>query len=98
MEGEDCHQSSKGIFMIRSRVFAALERILGMLNADSLSLLFSLLSSEARNDGGKAILVILVGAPGSGKTTFCDHVMKSAHRPWTRICQVSLSLSLSSLQ
>ncbi|PHT37977.1 Transcription factor [Capsicum baccatum] len=35
----------------------------------------------------KPILVILVGAPGSGKSTFCDHVMRLATRPWVRICQ-----------
>ncbi|KAL3830195.1 hypothetical protein ACJIZ3_018997 [Penstemon smallii] len=35
----------------------------------------------------KAIVVILMGLPGSGKSTFCDHVMRSSSRPWARICQ-----------
>lgn len=42
----------------------------------------------------KEIVVLLVGPPGSGKSTFCESVMKSSHRPWSRICQVFLSLSL----
>lgn len=37
---------------------------------------------------GKPIVVILVGAPGSGKSTFCEQVMASSTRPWVRICQV----------
>lgn len=36
---------------------------------------------------GKPIVVILVGAPGSGKSTFCEQVMASSTRPWVRICQ-----------
>ncbi|XP_027334935.1 transcription factor bHLH140 isoform X2 [Abrus precatorius] len=36
---------------------------------------------------GKPILVILVGAPGSGKSTFCEDVMRSSTRPWVRVCQ-----------
>ncbi|GMY25543.1 transcription factor bHLH140 [Fagus crenata] len=36
---------------------------------------------------GKQIVVILVGAPGSGKSTFCEQVMGSSTRPWVRICQ-----------
>ncbi|XP_038906054.1 transcription factor bHLH140 isoform X2 [Benincasa hispida] len=32
-------------------------------------------------------MVILVGAPGSGKSTFCELVMGSSSRPWVRICQ-----------
>ncbi|KAL8196717.1 hypothetical protein R6Q57_024560 [Mikania cordata] len=35
----------------------------------------------------KPIVVILVGAPGSGKSTFCDHVMRVSTRPWVRVCQ-----------
>lgn len=34
-------------------------------------------------------MVILVGAPGSGKSTFCQDVMKISSRPWVRVCQVS---------
>ncbi|XP_004302540.1 PREDICTED: transcription factor bHLH140 [Fragaria vesca subsp. vesca] len=35
----------------------------------------------------KPIIVILMGAPGSGKSTFCEQVMGSSIRPWVRICQ-----------
>ncbi|KAK6943461.1 Aprataxin, C2HE/C2H2/C2HC zinc finger [Dillenia turbinata] len=35
----------------------------------------------------KKIALLLVGAPGSGKSTFCDKVMLSASRPWVRVCQ-----------
>ncbi|XP_057742935.1 transcription factor bHLH140 isoform X1 [Arachis stenosperma] len=41
----------------------------------------------SRPKEGKAILVILVGAPGSGKSTFCEEVMRSSTRPWIRVCQ-----------
>ncbi|CAN1771779.1 Transcription factor bHLH140 [Linum perenne] len=37
------------------------------------------------------IVVILVGAPGSGKSTFCDHVMRSSTRSWTRVCQDTIN-------
>ncbi|XP_073525788.1 uncharacterized protein [Phyllobates terribilis] len=42
-----------------------------------------------KNDehNGKQIIVMLVGAPGSGKSTFCDNVIRSSSRPWARICQ-----------
>ncbi|KAK8960110.1 Transcription factor bHLH140 [Platanthera guangdongensis] len=36
---------------------------------------------------GRPLVVLLVGAPGSGKTTFCNDVMSAAQRHWTRICQ-----------
>ncbi|XP_009628444.1 transcription factor bHLH140 isoform X3 [Nicotiana tomentosiformis] len=38
-------------------------------------------------DEAKPIMVILMGAPGSGKSTFCDLVMRVSTRPWVRICQ-----------
>jgi aprataxin len=41
-------------------------------------------------DKAKQIVVLLIGPPGSGKSTFCDTAMRSSHRPWSRICQVSL--------
>ncbi|CAI0440180.1 unnamed protein product [Linum tenue] len=37
------------------------------------------------------IIVLLVGAPGSGKSTFCEHVMKSSSRSWARICQDTIN-------
>lgn len=36
----------------------------------------------------KGLVVLLVGAPGSGKSTFCNDVMAAARRPWVRVCQV----------
>ncbi|XP_040372610.1 transcription factor bHLH140 [Rosa chinensis] len=36
---------------------------------------------------GKPIIVVLMGAPGSGKSTFCDQVMGSSVRPWVRVCR-----------
>lgn len=36
---------------------------------------------------GKQIIVMLVGAPGSGKSTFCDNIIRGSSRPWARICQ-----------
>ncbi|EOA20080.1 hypothetical protein CARUB_v10000351mg [Capsella rubella] len=39
----------------------------------------------------KQIVVLLIGPPGSGKSTFCDTVLRSSHRPWSRICQDIIS-------
>ncbi|XP_019058413.1 PREDICTED: transcription factor bHLH140 [Tarenaya hassleriana] len=36
-------------------------------------------------------VVMLVGAPGSGKSTFCDTVMRSSRRPWVRVCQDTIN-------
>ncbi|XP_023760223.1 transcription factor bHLH140 [Lactuca sativa] len=44
-------------------------------------------SKGEEEDKKKPIVVILVGAPGSGKSTFCDHVMRVSTRPWVRVCQ-----------
>ncbi|KAM1687092.1 hypothetical protein FF2_034523 [Malus domestica] len=43
------------------------------------------IDETAKEKQGKPV-VILVGAPGSGKFTFCEHVMRST-RPWVRVCQ-----------
>ncbi|KAL8114870.1 hypothetical protein AgCh_021638 [Apium graveolens] len=42
---------------------------------------------EEQIEEKKGIMVILVGAPGSGKSTFCQDVMKISNRPWFRVCQ-----------
>ncbi|KAI0531235.1 hypothetical protein KFK09_000788 [Dendrobium nobile] len=49
--------------------------------------------SSLLNEGkeGKPLVVILVGAPGSGKTTFCNDVIRVARRTWTRICQDTIA-------
>ncbi|XP_010253810.1 PREDICTED: transcription factor bHLH140 isoform X2 [Nelumbo nucifera] len=47
--------------------------------------------NKSRDENRKDIVVILVGAPGSGKSTFCEDVMRTAHRPWVRICQDTIA-------
>ncbi|URE49097.1 hypothetical protein MUK42_13977 [Musa troglodytarum] len=39
----------------------------------------------------KGLVVLLVGAPGSGKSTFCNDVMAAARRPWVRVCQDTIA-------
>jgi SpoVK/Ycf46/Vps4 family AAA+-type ATPase len=48
--------------------------------------------------GGKPVMAILMGPPGSGKSTFAEAVMagSAAARPWVRVCQVG-PLQLSAL-
>lgn len=36
---------------------------------------------------------MLIGPPGSGKSTFCQKVLHNPSRPWTRICQVRSLIS-----
>ncbi|KAL6901901.1 hypothetical protein ACP4OV_004777 [Aristida adscensionis] len=46
--------------------------------------------AEAKGEGaGKQVVVVLVGPPGSGKSTFADAVVggSAAGRPWVRVCQ-----------
>lgn len=43
---------------------------------------------KAKMEEGKAIVVLLVGVPGSGKSTFCDYIIRGSKRPWVRVCQV----------
>ncbi|KAF2306426.1 hypothetical protein GH714_017973 [Hevea brasiliensis] len=49
------------------------------------------LTEKSGEEETKPIVVILVGAPGSGKSTFCEHVMCSSSRPWVRICQDTIN-------
>ncbi|GFY83796.1 APRATAXIN-like protein [Actinidia rufa] len=48
-------------------------------------------SSMGEEEKRKMMVVILVGAPGSGKSTFCDRVMRVSTRPWVRVCQDTIS-------
>ncbi|KAM0830256.1 hypothetical protein ACQ4PT_066325 [Festuca glaucescens] len=44
--------------------------------------------AEMREGVGKHVMVILVGPPGSGKSTFAEAVLNAASgRPWARVCQ-----------
>ncbi|KAL7136199.1 hypothetical protein ABFS83_10G013200 [Erythranthe nasuta] len=48
-------------------------------------------STEEKKEG-KAIVLVLVGLPGSGKSTFCDEVVKVyRRRPWVRVCQDTIN-------
>lgn len=42
-------------------------------------------------------MVILVGAPGSGKSTFCEDVMKISKHLWFRVCQVGFHFATTCL-
>ncbi|XAR68790.1 hypothetical protein NMG60_11000156 [Bertholletia excelsa] len=44
-------------------------------------------SPKGEEEKRRALLVIMVGAPGSGKSTFCEEVMRVSTRPWVRVCQ-----------
>ncbi|XVE76587.1 hypothetical protein DITRI_Ditri12bG0185100 [Diplodiscus trichospermus] len=46
---------------------------------------------EEEKAKGKQIEAILVGAPGSGKSTFCENVIRASSRPWVRICQDTIN-------
>ncbi|KAL1549110.1 transcription factor bHLH140 [Salvia divinorum] len=39
----------------------------------------------------KQIIVVLIGLPGSGKSTFCEEVAKISNRPWVRVCQDAIN-------
>ncbi|XP_068644205.1 transcription factor bHLH140 isoform X2 [Aristolochia californica] len=48
-------------------------------------------SGQPSKESRKVIVLMLVGPPGSGKTTFCNDVMRSARRPWVRVCQDTIA-------
>ncbi|XVF55062.1 hypothetical protein PTKIN_Ptkin06aG0006600 [Pterospermum kingtungense] len=47
--------------------------------------------SENDKEKRKLIVVLMVGAPGSGKSTFCKNVMRASSRPWVHICQDTIN-------
>ncbi|XP_021769673.1 transcription factor bHLH140-like isoform X1 [Chenopodium quinoa] len=47
--------------------------------------------NPSKAENGKVLVVIMVGAPGSGKSTFCDLVMGASSRRWARICQDNIN-------
>ncbi|KAF3448118.1 hypothetical protein FNV43_RR08828 [Rhamnella rubrinervis] len=49
---------------------------------------------KGKEEKGKPIMVIMVGAPGSGKSTFCDQVMSLSTSPWIRVCQELINVAL----
>ncbi|KAH0470913.1 hypothetical protein IEQ34_000636 [Dendrobium chrysotoxum] len=65
------------------------DTVSSLLNA--LAINHSFLMSLSEGKEGKPLVVILVGAPGSGKTTFCNDVIRAARRTWTRICQDTIA-------
>ncbi|XP_021891037.1 transcription factor bHLH140 [Carica papaya] len=48
-------------------------------------------NSETKVEKGKTIMLLLVGAPGSGKSTFADNIISSSSRTWIRICQDTIN-------
>ncbi|KAI3932242.1 hypothetical protein MKW98_024962 [Papaver atlanticum] len=46
---------------------------------------------KAEEGKKKSIIVILVGAPGSGKSTFSEDVVKTSSRSWLRVCQDTIA-------
>ncbi|KAK6118262.1 hypothetical protein DH2020_048048 [Rehmannia glutinosa] len=47
-------------------------------------------TGEEKNEINPIVLV-LMGLPGSGKSTFCDEVMRISPRPWARVCQDTIN-------
>ncbi|KAE8767554.1 hypothetical protein D1007_61078 [Hordeum vulgare] len=47
------------------------------------------MGAETKEDAEKQVLLILVSAPGGGKSTFAEAVLAgdTAGRPWARVCQ-----------
>ncbi|KAJ3699529.1 hypothetical protein LUZ61_003234 [Rhynchospora tenuis] len=43
--------------------------------------------SPKEEESNRTVMVILVGPPGSGKSTFCEAVISASKRPWVRVCQ-----------
>ncbi|KAJ1699030.1 hypothetical protein LUZ63_007542 [Rhynchospora breviuscula] len=43
--------------------------------------------SPKEEESSRTVMVILVGPPGSGKSTFCEAVISASRRPWVRVCQ-----------
>ncbi|KAI3988982.1 hypothetical protein MKX01_016553 [Papaver californicum] len=48
-------------------------------------------AAPQKTEEKKSIIVMLVGAPGSGKSTFSEDVMKTSSRSWVRVCQDTIA-------
>ena len=50
-------------------------------------------TAAAAAPAASPLVIVLVGAPGSGKSTFCEQLMFAASLPWCRVNQVSVKIS-----
>lgn len=85
--GAECHRKNKGHFLQYSHPSKPEEESPGNVKP-------TMVIERGSNSGsanGKSVMVILVGLPASGKSTFCQKVLEGARRPWTRICQDIIS-------
>ncbi|PIN19858.1 Polynucleotide kinase 3' phosphatase [Handroanthus impetiginosus] len=48
-------------------------------------------AGEEEKEKTKPIVLLLMGVPGSGKSTFCDEVMRISSRLWARVCQDTIN-------
>lgn len=51
----------------------------------------SQITTNSMNGNSKIVLLMLVGLPGSGKSTFCNRLVQSSPSKWRRICQDIIS-------
>ncbi|KAJ3682846.1 hypothetical protein LUZ60_013073 [Juncus effusus] len=51
----------------------------------------SLAETKVLEGKKRNLVVIMVGPPGSGKSTFCEAILSNAKRSWVRICQDTIS-------
>ncbi|KAF9596543.1 hypothetical protein IFM89_012274 [Coptis chinensis] len=72
----------------RERSLAEDEQLfLSFSNEEDMEMDSEMIPQEEMEKNTKGVIVILMGAPGSGKSTFCENVIKAAKRTWVRVCQ-----------